>query len=378
MTCNLTRQTPAEAYQMLLDSFSTNVLGGAPVVPETNEWYVVNNDYAAYEIVQSMMKSQVDEMDWEKMSDETFLKKAAERGMRPLPASFAEGFVKVTGTAGTSIPTNIEFRMGTVQLRPNPNATLPPAIGANGEAIISVRSSVPGYEQNAAASTSGTTNVAISGINSTVVMMGALCGGRNIETVAEFRVRVIARFKYSPKGDFAWIVEEFKKWPCVTRVERRVCNNCCPGLFEVYVYFDGSFAYGIPTQQLANDLTRWMFGNPNGAGLGRAAVGVFGKVYLPNPKPVDIQIINLDCITSDQKASLTSQISEMFARTAPGTKFAKRWLDAAIIALNPKAGNYSISITYDGLTISTDCGDSGDINPDCDDFPYLRSLRINE
>ena len=51
MACVILRPEPQALFDSLRNAFSNTVLGGGKVIPESNEWYVIANDYAARELV---------------------------------------------------------------------------------------------------------------------------------------------------------------------------------------------------------------------------------------------------------------------------------------------------------------------------------------
>lgn len=379
--CDLPRPDPQTLYQQITDLFSANVLGGAPVIPESNEWFVVNNDYAAAETFHSIAVAMFKEQDVATACCDNLVKLAADMGMYPAPASFAEGYVQITGVPGTAIPTNLEFQFAGKTYRINPLATTPDTINASGVAIIQVKATEPGTESNNPLSgglTSGTITTPVPNIDSAVNVLGQFCNGAEAEDCEAFRLRVIERRKYGGKADYNWLVQKFKQWPCVTRVCRRLCGCCFENRFEVYVFFDNTFPNGIPPANVAADLTRWMFGNPNGAGMGQAPMGVFGQVYVAATEAVNIDIINLDCVTEAQVKEIRRQFAELFRNLCPGEKVCRRWLDAIIMNVEPRACNYTMSINFQGTTLALNCfGTLGDINPPCDVLPILGELNIS-
>ena len=49
MSCIILRPDPKVLFGQLQSMFSSTVLGGGQIIPESNEWYVVANDYAMAE-----------------------------------------------------------------------------------------------------------------------------------------------------------------------------------------------------------------------------------------------------------------------------------------------------------------------------------------
>ena len=80
--------------------FSSTVLGGGKVIPESNEWYVVSNDYAAAEQFYAIADQMWRETNPETACCENLYKMAAQHGVFPRPATHAEGYAKLTGVPG--------------------------------------------------------------------------------------------------------------------------------------------------------------------------------------------------------------------------------------------------------------------------------------
>lgn len=104
MSCNLTRPTPDELFSKIKNNFSANVLGGAEVIPESLEWYVVTNDYAMTEEFYSISEQQWKERDPRYACCDNLVSMAERDGVYPRPATFSQGFVQITGTANSPIP----------------------------------------------------------------------------------------------------------------------------------------------------------------------------------------------------------------------------------------------------------------------------------
>ena len=81
-------------------SLTGTVLGGAQVIPESNEWYVISNDYAAAEQFYAIADQMWRETNPETACCDNLYKMAARNGMFPYPPKHAEGYARLTGNPG--------------------------------------------------------------------------------------------------------------------------------------------------------------------------------------------------------------------------------------------------------------------------------------
>lgn len=374
-TC-FNRPSSAVIRQRIEDMFSANVLGGAPIIPESNEWYVVNNDHAAQELFYSIAAQQWRERDPRYACCENLYDLAAQDGVFPRGATFARGYVRLTGTAGASIPPNLTFVFGNTNFVIDPASRAPETIGASGDAVIMVQAVTPGSAGNdLSTGTTGTVTTLAAGIDTTATAYGSsFCGGQDAEDCEAFRRRYLARKSYQPKADWAYFEAKALEWPCVTRVCRRSCSCCDNGDIEAYVFFDGTFEHGLATQDVIDDMNQWMFGTPNGYGFGQMPIGVWGRLYTARAVPMTVDILNLSCVTADQLAEIKRQIGGLLATLCPGAKFCRKWIDAIILSINPKACDYVLNLIPEGEGLSVGC--DGDITADCDVLPVLGSFTV--
>lgn len=390
MVCKVARPAPQDLFNRLRDMFSVNVLGGAPVIPESNEWYVVSNDYAMAEMFYAFADQMAQDLDPSSACCESLVAQAARNGVYPRPASFAEGYIKVTGNIGASLPNRIEVvtsignyvSVGTIPLN----------IDGSGSAVVRVRAIVPGATGNSNGTiTAGTIVTPIANVNRDVEICGGnLCGGAEPETCDAFRTRYLDRLAYKPRATQAWIMDTFLQWPCATRVFPRAgaccrcvhgCDDCgckdCGGRLEFYVMFDGSFPCGVATGNIVQDLNTWMFGENQGYGEGQVEMGVCGRVVPVISVLVDARVDIVGCFNVTQRAQIEANIRDTFASLAPSNTLKAMALRVAISEVIGADIDTNVEYTIvdpaqaDNLHI-TDC--CGDIEPDCDYLPCLRNI----
>lgn len=380
------RPSTTDIYNRLNALFSANVLGGAPIIPESNEYYLLGNDVAAAELYYSLSAQQ-----WEQSQDDTaccdnLIKNNAKLGLVPYGATFANVYIVPNGPPGSTIPTNLQCQIGsnTYNLSSATDAN-PTTLDVTGHGSLLMTSLVPGEQANVDTNAAiGYINTGVAGISATLTIVppgwateigifGQACGGNDAETCEQFRARVIARKKLSPIADFAYIAEKAKEWPCVTRVLLRNCGNCCnDGQMQLYAFADNSFPYGIMPDTALPGLNAYIFGTIPGLGLGKAPVGIFGQFYPVGRARMTINFYNMSCITPTQFVEIQKQINDLFATFIPGQIICSKLIDAIVISVNQACCNYKLIINSTDHHSTIDC--NGDITPLCDYIPIIDSI----
>jgi len=398
MTCVIPRPDPKELFEHFKNMFSSTVLGGGQVIPESNEWYVVTNDYAAAEQFYAVADQMWRETNPETACCDNLYKMAAMHGVFPNPPSHAQGYAKLTGVPGSAVPNYFEIQTEIgifVSV-----GSIPLTIPAEGTLIVQIRALVPGESMNSDGTiTEGTLITPAPGIDPLVIICGGqFCSGSDEETCEEFRKRYIERLAYQPRATMEWIKQKFMEFPCVTRVCTREgsccrctpeCNDCvdcgcknCGTKLEFYVFFDDVFPCGIPPQHVVDDITEWMFGDPQGYGEGQVEIGVCGKVYMPEALMVNVFIDIVGCPSSAQKQTIETYIQELFKRICPSTVLRVKQLE--LIVASVIGAEISVSVRFEVVgyedkapqyprdkVFVTVCGD---LEPECDVIPCLNEI----
>lgn len=399
MACTILRPDPKVLFDQLQNMFSSTVLGGGKVIPETNEWYVVSNDYAAAEQFYAIADQMWRENNPETACCDNLYIMAAQRGVFPDPASHAEGYAKLTGISGSPVPPSLEIQtsLGTY----TSVGTVPLAIPNSGEVIIRIRALTPGPEYNSNGDvTTGTLTTSAPGIDDDVTICGGqFCGGRIAETCEAFRQRYLERLSYQPRATMAWLQAKMLEFPCVTRVCVREgsccrctpdcgdeCSDCgckgCGNKMEFYVLFDGVFPCGIPPKNVVEDITDWIFGEHQGYGEGQVEIGVCGTIFVPKPLTVNIFIDIEGCPSNAQKQIIEDQISALFQRICPSKPLRAKQLELIIASVVGAEINTAVRFEVVGyendmpafprdMVWITSCGD---LEPECDVLPCLNEI----
>lgn len=387
MVCKLDRPAPQELFDRIKNNFSANVLGGYEVIPESNEWYVVSNDYMMHEAFYSMAEAQWKAQDPRYMCCDDLYDYAGVRGFAPNPASPAQGYVTISGTPGTIIPTPIEIVIEDQNFRST--GTVPSAMPAEGSFDVRVKAVVPGVDSNiAVTSSTGTLATAVGGLNNEVAVRGtSFCGGADAEDCETFRSRFLLAHGYHPRANVQWIIDKLKEWPCVTRVCERAgscceaplegndcgCNTCSQSL-GFYVMLDGTFDCGIPPSCVITDINNWMWGDPPGKGLGQADFGMCGEIFAPVASVIDVIVTGMACATTAQMQIVRDRIKDLFLTACPSQLFQVKQVELAIAQVVGFSDAFEVTFfdTTGNMTF-TPCGD---LDPNCDIMPCLGQIEF--
>jgi len=360
--------------------FSTTVLGGSPIIPESNEWYVVALDYAVAEEFYSFAEQQWRERDPRYACCDNLIELARADGVYLRAASFSQGYVRITGTPGAVMPDSIEFTSNGVTFESV--GTILQIMPDTGRITALFRSTVAGSDDATKPGATGTIVGAFPGVNQTVTILGSgFCAGQDEETCEEFRARYISRKQYQPQATDAWIQQKLLEWPCVTRVCRREGNCCtltdecacydCSKKLEYYVFFDNTFECGLAPQCVIDDITTWMFGDLQGYGRGQMPVGICGSIHTATPALVNIVIDGVACITPSQQAEIVEQITGFFKALCPSQELYTRSIETIIASVLGTSVGFDVVLSSpSSLVTVTLCS----VDPRCDVMPCLGEI----
>jgi len=388
MACEIERPSPRVLFESIKSMFSSNVLGGAPIIPESNEWYVVSNDYAMAEQFYSISEQAWKERDPRYACCENLIDMAAQDGFYPRPATFASGYIQLKGVAGTQLPASIEVSIAGQQFV---NAgPVPAQIAQDGTATVRMRALEPGTAGNLPAGTAGgNLTTPIANVNNAVTIYGnQFCGGAAAEECEPFRARYLERMRYKPSVSLDAVKQKLLEWPCVTSVCERAgtcCyddtpqdyegGNACGRPIRLYALFDGIFPFGAAPAEQVREINEWLFGVVQGVGQGQVDWGITGTVYPFTGGYVSIDIDGMACTSPATTNEIRARITEYVARLCPSQILYKRDLEAIVSQLMAGTGNYDIVINSEDDRIVVDQG-CGDASPECDVRIVLNQIRF--
>jgi uncharacterized phage protein gp47/JayE len=412
MACNIERPTPQELFDRYRNLFQNTVLGGASVIPESNEWYAISVNYAMAEEFYAISEQAWKERDPRQACCDNLIAMGARDGVYPLPAQPAQGYIKLTGVANTILPTPLEFTVGDLQYVTALDETQPGSLDDNGSAVIRVRAVVPGEAGNITNETTGTLNTVVEGVDSEVeVCGGTFCNGSDSEECEIFRQRYLRRLQVQPRATNRWLQDKMLEWPCATRAITRggnclTCNCESPapvtgsangscqdcgcveggGSMHFYLMFDNSFPNGIAPRSVLDEVEEWLFGSPQGFGLGQVEIGVCGRLYSVTGVPTNVRVDIGDCVSSVALSNARATVEEFFTTMVPSQP-----IEAAVLAtsLQRVLGVSDVSVSLelvdpedgygqpdcpecDGNVFVSPCG----IEPDCDYVLTLNDVII--
>lgn len=384
MACEITRPDPQVLFDRQRDMFASTVLRGSTVIPESNEWYVVSLNYAVAEEFYAFSEQSWKERDPRYACCDNLLKIAAADGVYPYAATFAQGYIEITGDPGATIPETLQVTIGSATYVSV--GTLESEIPATGHTTIRVRSETAGVQGNGQTASTGTLTTAVPGIQSAVTVYPGFCGGTDAESCEQLRSRYLRRKQFAPKATAAWIEEKLLEWPCATRVCRRAGSCCtvvgtegcsCGTGLDYYVFFDNTFDCGIAPQCVIDQIQEWMFGPDDayGYGLGQVEVGVCGKVYAMRPAVVNLTISDYGCISNSQKAEIRTRMAEFFATLCPSVELAQQQFTSIVGSVIGFSVPFDVELTYADDAPISQIGAAGcGIELDCDAVACLGEI----
>lgn len=383
--CIISRPTPQELWNTVETRVSTTILGGAKVIPESNEFYMVSLDYAFHEEFFAYSEQMWRENDPRTACCDNLVKMAALNGFYPNPAEFAQGYVRISGNAGSPINgQQLRFQFGN-QVYETISVT-PDEMPANGEFTLRVSATQPGVIGNQAI-TNGTMISPVPGVSSQVTVFGGqFCGGAEAEECEQFRSRYLRRLEYQPRFVVEYLRSLAAGWPCVTDIVDLGPNCCevdtegnaiCPNRIEFYALFRNTFPCGLAPQCVVDEMTDWLFGSPQGKGLGQAEFGICGRIRTATAVMLNVAIDGLSCATVSQSQEARRRIQDFISRLPPATNLTIESLRFIILQIVGPDFYFDLNITsavadQDGLNFSP-CGDAV---IDCDFKACLNDINL--
>lgn len=407
-SCTIARPDPQDLFDKIAADFSNSMLGGANIIPESNEWYMAAFHYENMESYHAIANQAAKERDARFACDDNLIELAASDGVLPRAAKPAKGYVKLTGDAGTAIPASLEFDINGATYIGTPTVT---AISNSGVSVVQICALVPGADGNISEVHTITMTTAVAGVD--VELCGDLaCGGCDEETADQLRQRYLQRIQYKPQALASWLLSKALEWPCTTRAMLRAgsCCNCecnsrgalgssnddgcekcgcieCGGATDIYVMFDDSFPNGIAPREVLDEVQDWLFGSPQGYGLGCVEIGVCGRVATVEPVEFDMVVTVDGCTTPAELTLINSLIAEFMTTVAPSQAIQTDALITSLTRVLPNL-NFNALLTLADSSVGygqgigpsdansqveiTPCG----FEPDCDFMMVLRNLNV--
>ena len=388
MTCDPIRPTSQGLYDYLSGAFETNVLGGGKIRANSPESYVIANDYKVAEHLLSMTARMIKETDPRYACCDNLVDMASNvDGVHPRAATFAEGYVQLTGTPGAALVTGLQVNFGGALYRPANAAAVPLTMPAVGSVLLRFRAVVPGPGSSTPQSTTtGTLITPLVGIDRNVTVAGGtFCGGKAAEACEPFRSRYLARRRFKPKLNIALLEEAALDWPCVTRVCERgpLCCDAAPECeteacgtkpLLVHAIFDNTFENGIAPDSVLDEMTDEIFGTPQGEGRGKMPIGVCGRFVPITSCVVDVVYSGLACATAAQQELIRKRTAALFSGLCPSHELCANAFVGVVAQVTPNLCDFDVTMTP--RTGNATVNACGDLEPDCDVLPVLGNVKM--
>lgn len=378
MVCKLSRPSQQDLFNRVRDMFSSTVLGGANVIPESNEWYAVSLNYAMAEEFYAVSEQAWRERDPRYACCENLVDMAEKDGVYPRPATAAQGYIKMTGVAGTILEQGLLFNFRDQVYMPA--STLPGSMPVNGFLVLRVQAVIPGATGNMTGLIEGTIQDAPEGIDPTVTLYGErFCAGADAETCEQFRSRYLERLAYKTSYGIDWIKQKVLEWPCVSSVCVRDGSCCvitvdnygkkvrCDEGVHLYALFDTTFPCGLAPECVTEEISEWIFGEVQGIGLGQAEWGMFGKIHTAEPGYVIIKADGIACATPSQQQEIIDRVEDFILRNCPSQTVKLRDISTIIQQVLGPGFDFGVYIEKpDWDDPKIEINDCGDAVPICD------------
>lgn len=271
----------------------------------------------------------------------------AQFGLARNPATYANGEVNITGTAGYTISegTILETADG-IQFETLRAVTL----DAGGSGTVDVQAIVTGPSSNVIATTSLTPAETDASITSVAVDDIGLGGGANIEADESYRARILLRLRYPPHGGAA---HDYVFWSLkITGVTRVWVDPLAygPGTVGVWFMADDTTANGIPNATMVGDVATYI--------ESQKPVTARVTVAAPVAGTTDIKISGLGVISTDRKTLIENELKDLFRRavqvSTPSTPFTlNKNLIWQAVARAMGSSSHTVSIPVEDVTYAT-------------------------
>lgn len=360
LDCTTPRPAIADLHSATKTEISTRMLGGAPVLPMSNEDVLAFVMAGVTNMMHGFVAQGLKESDPKDMCCDNLVAYAARHGIFMQAASRARGVLVVTGTPGATIPGNIRFvGEGAQEYKLDPSyITNPTVLDGSGSAALFVAASGGGERYNVPGATQLTVSSTIPDINIlATVSTAGLIGGTDDETCDELRARVLAAEERGTLStNVSWFVTETMTFPGVTRACSDECEGCCEQGLLLYPFFDGAYEDGVPPQSVVDSMNLWMFGPARTHGEGLAPIGVLGEYRVAVPTVLNVELACVDgCAPNVAETAAVALQTIINDETCVGSRVCLEHLAAAITnAIGKDACISSPVFTFDGTLLHRD------------------------
>lgn len=282
-------------------------------LPGTDAWLWPNNVNVSAKVMGGMSHlilvwlDYIAKQRWVHTADGEFLDKTGvDYGMPRLAASYARGYIDMTGVGGTTIPAGLSLVRADGYEYVITTGTI---LSGGGTGQVYITAKQPGVQYNAEAGTTISLTAAFTNVNAEGVVAAAGIGlGADEESDESYRERLLWRLRMPPHGGAA---HDYVAWgreiAGVTRVFVDPLADG-PGTVTVYFLMDDLYTNGIP-QAADVDAVQAHIDSVR-------PVTAVATVAAPTPVEVDIDISGLSPDTSDVRDAIQLELEDLFRREA--------------------------------------------------------------
>lgn len=360
LDCTIPRPSIEDLQQAAKTEISTRMLGGAPVLPMSNEDVLSFIFAGTTNLMHGYVAQGLKESDPKDMCCDNLVKYAARRGIFLQGSERGRGIVIITGTPGAAIPGNIRFVDELSQeYKLDPSyVTNPVVMPAEGSVALFIAASGGGARYNKPGGTVLTVSTTIPDIDieATVTTAGIL-GGTDDETCDQLRDRVLASEKQGAVStNTAWFMSQTLKWPGVSRACSDECERCCEQGLVLYPFFDGAYEDGVPPISVIDAMNLWMFGPARTHGEGLAPIGTLGEYRAALPTLLTIHVDCVEGCAPNAATSITTAVEAVIRdETCVGSRICLEHLRKAVLnALGKDNCPKGITFEFDGTLLHND------------------------
>lgn len=295
-----------DLYDKITKMFANTVLHSDSIIPQTSEYYVNATIIGALDMLFSDVKAQLKELNIETACCENLISLGAKHNYFKRSRGYPGGVVKVTGKCGALLSNNLTFNIDNTIFKsilvPKDPITNQPRIDGKGEAYVFVRTdSYIDTELDIEKGTKGEILDNLAQVDKTVTLVSGICQGTEEESCEQFRARLLDAARYKHQSYTTMLNNAVWDFPCLqnlTTIENPRCCafydtsvNTADNCLIVMPNFDDSQFDDNLSDELLHSLELYLFGNPNGSGLGKMPINVCGRVINTTKAEVDISIV---------------------------------------------------------------------------------------
>ena len=246
-----------------------------------------------------------DQLFVDSMSDETLLKRAAEKGILRIDPFFAQGSINVSGNDEASIPAGAIYQhVSGNEYRVNTTVII---IGGN--ASVALTAIEAGLNSNLIAGSALTATSTLPGINSDVAVdVNGITGGADVEPIERFKERYRTRLRAVPMGGKDY---DYQEWARSAHVD----------VTRAFIFTHengvGTVVIRIVTEDLDNTIpTQGVIDAVTTAIATLKPVEVPVTIEAPVARPLNLNFTSLVPDTPEVRASIEAEVRDMFRREA--------------------------------------------------------------